>query len=58
LNANPATGRPSRCTSVTTATIDVVISEKSKLELRSVERSGTARSRMSVMRIGCLSEDE
>src|SRR5579864_9084084 len=34
-----------------TATTDVVISEKSMLELASVEFSGTAVSRMSVMRI-------
>src|SRR5580658_6332552 len=38
-------------TSVMTATTDVVISEKSMLELASVEFSGTAVSRMSVMRI-------
>src|SRR5258708_18309845 len=51
LNAKPATGRPSRTTSVITATTEVVISEKSKPEFASDERSGTAFSRISVMRI-------
>ena len=49
--AKPITGMPSRIQSVITATTDVVISEKSKLELLSVELSGTARSRISTMRI-------
>jgi hypothetical protein len=44
-------GRPSRTTSVMTATIEVVISEKSKLELAMFDLSGTARSRMSTIRI-------
>src|SRR5580658_6031173 len=51
LKAKPQTGLPSRITSVMTATTDVVISEKSMLELASVEFSGTAVSRMSVMRM-------
>ena len=51
LNAKPATGLPSRTTSVMTATTDVVISEKSKLELASDDFSGIAVSRMSTMRM-------
>ena len=51
LNAKPATGRPSRTTSVITATTEVVISEKSKPEFASDERSGIAVSRISTMRM-------
>jgi hypothetical protein len=51
LKAKPATGRPSRLTSVITATTDVVISEKSKPELRSSDLIGIAVSRMSTMRM-------
>src|SRR5262249_36020610 len=43
-------GLPSRTTSVMTATTDVVISEKSKLELLSCDLSGIAVSRMSTIR--------
>src|SRR5215472_10211701 len=42
----------SRLTSVMTATTEVVISEKSMLELASVELSGTEVSRISTMRMG------
>jgi hypothetical protein len=51
LKAKPVTGAPSRITSVMTATTDVVISEKSKLELASDDLSGIAVSRMSTMRM-------
>src|SRR5262245_32909291 len=51
LNANPQTGLPLRTTSVITATTEVVISLKSKLELASVDFNGIAVSRMSTMRI-------
>ena len=51
LKAKPQTGLPSRMTSVITATTEVVISEKSMLELASVEFSGTAVSRISTIRI-------
>src|SRR5215510_4225372 len=51
LNANPQTDLPLRMTSVITATTDVVISLKSKLELASVDFNGIAASRMSTMRI-------
>jgi hypothetical protein len=54
LKAEPTTGRPSRRTFVTTATTDVVISEKSKAALRIDERTGTAVSRMSTMRTAIL----
>src|SRR5215471_10661646 len=54
LNAKPATGRPARLKSVTTATIDVVISEKSKLEFLRFDLSGIAVSRMSTMRMGAM----
>ena len=47
LKAKPVTGFPSRRTSVRTATTDVVISEKSKLELRMLDLSGIAHSRIS-----------
>ena len=50
LKAKPQTGLPERTTSVITATTEVVISEKSKLELASFDFSGTAVSRMSTMR--------
>jgi len=53
LNAKPATGLPSRTTSVMTATTDVVISEKSKPELRRSDFSGIAVSRISTMRMLC-----
>src|SRR5439155_9784462 len=46
------TGRRSRTTSVITATTDVVISEKSKLELRISDFTGTVHSRMSTIRMG------
>src|SRR5262245_48217696 len=48
------TGLPSRTTSVTTATTEVVISEKSKLEFLMSDLSGIAHSRMSTIRIGAL----
>src|SRR6185312_5332923 len=51
LNANPQIGLALRTTSVITATTDVVISVKSKLEFASVDRSGTAVSRISTIRI-------
>ena len=54
LKAKPQTGLPSRMTSVMTATTEVVISEKSMLELASVELSGIAVSRMSTMRMAYL----
>src|SRR5262249_47703269 len=53
-NAKPATGFPSRITSVITATTEVVISEKSMEEFFSVEFSAMEVSRMSVMRMGSL----
>jgi len=46
----PATGLPSRITSVMTATTDVVISLKSKTALPGVELIGTAVSRIGTMR--------
>ncbi len=52
LKAKPQTGLPLRTTSVITATTEVVISEKSKLELRNDDFSGIAVSRISVMRMG------
>jgi len=51
LKAKPQTVSPSRLTSVMTATTEVVISEKSMLELARVELSGTDVSRMSMMRM-------
>ena len=45
------TGLPLRTTSVITATTDVVISEKSKLELASFDLSGIAVSRISTIRM-------
>src|SRR6266446_5641836 len=48
------TGLPSRTTSVMTATTEVVISEKSKLEFLMSDLSGIAHSRMSTIRIGAL----
>jgi len=51
LKAKPTTGRPSRTTSVMTATTEVVISEKSKLEFAMFDFSGIAHSRISTIRI-------
>src|SRR6516164_3978140 len=48
------TGLPSRTTSVMTATTEVVISEKSKLEFLMSDLSGIAHSRMSTIRIWAL----
>src|SRR5262249_9522689 len=48
------TGLPSRTTSVMTATTEVVISEKSKLEFLMSDLSGIALSRMSTIRIWAL----
>src|SRR5262245_20673923 len=54
LNAKPMTGLPSRTTSVMTATTEVVISEKSKLEFLMSDLSGIAHSRISTIRIWAL----
>src|SRR5262249_40643477 len=54
LKAKPMSGLPSRTTSVMTATTEVVISEKSKLEFLMSDLSGIAHSRMSTIRIGAL----
>jgi len=51
LKAKPATGLPLRMTSVTTATTEVVISEKSMLEFFRSDFSGIAVSRISTMRM-------
>ena len=51
LKAKPTTGARSRTTSVMTATTEVVISEKSKLEFLISDFSGTAHSRMSTIRM-------
>src|SRR5262245_28557597 len=51
------TGLPSRTTSVSTATTEVVISEKSKLELLMLDLSGIAHSRISTIRIWCYPDD-
>src|SRR5262245_46553642 len=51
LKAKPTTGTRSRTASVMTATTDVVISEKSKLEFLISDFSGTAHSRMSTIRM-------
>src|SRR5215471_15403786 len=48
------TGLPSRTTSVMTATTEVVISEKSKLEFLMSDLSGIAHSRISTIRIWAL----
>ena len=54
LNAKLVTGFPSLLASVSTATTEVVISEKSMLEFLMSEATGTAHSRISRIRIDVL----